>query len=150
MILTLFYKGYPPMFGFDDFWSINALAAADTPDRPLLKVSAIDGLGAGLNIGVLTDDALGRGRDEGAFSLFLSRLIPNCFKAFANLTALSSFPPPPRLALLPCRWCLRLRVKCAECERLRLIVLLFLRPCPCPRPRRFVMILDILFYILAK
>jgi len=158
MILTLFYKGLP-MFDFDGFGSINALAAADTLDasNPLLKFSTIDDSVAGLNIVRLTDDAPGRAF-RAASNLFFNSS-PCSIKNLAAFTALfaddisaAAANIPPRLALLPCLWCLRLRVKCAECERLRLIVLLFLRPCPCPcpRPRRFVMILDIFFYILAK
>ncbi len=157
MILTPFYKGYSPMF---DFESINALAAADdilAESNPVLKVAAIDGWVGDLNVGRLTDDALGRTICAASNLLFISS--PCSIKNLPNFAAFHSdenFPAdaniPPRLALLPfpCRWCLRLRVKCAECERLRLIVRLFLRPCPCPCPRRFVMILDIFFYILAK
>ena len=152
MILTLFYVGYPPMFGFDDFGIINALAAADILDasNPLLKFAAIDDSVADLNIDPLTDDALGR-TCFAASNLFFNSS-PCSIKNLAAFTALfaddtsaAAANIPPRLALLPCLWCLRLRVKCAECERLRLIVRLFLRPCPCPRlcPRLFVMIFDI-------
>ena len=74
MILTLFYVGYPPMFGFYDFGIINALAAADILDasNPLLNFAAIDDSVGGLNIVPLTDNAPGGGRDEAAFLLYLS------------------------------------------------------------------------------
>lgn len=76
------------MFDFDGFGSINALAAADTLDalNPLLKFSAIDDSGAGLNIVLLIDNALGRTLCAASNLFFNSS--PCSIKNLAAFTAL--------------------------------------------------------------